>query len=282
MVGAGPGPSATPAVVTGGTRGIGRAIAGALAVRGVPVFLTGKDPERVARAVASLREAGGRADGVALDLADPEVANRLVRAVDAAVGTPHAVILNAGVARAGRFERLGPGELSETLRVNLEAPVAIARAFLPGLLEAGHGHLIFLGSGAADFPPPRLAAYASTKAALRALAASLDLELRERGIRASVVEPIFVRTELGRRPGEATPPLESVARRHPRFVIEPGVVAERVVRLIDRPRPRVSVPAWWGALRVLGLLGSPIVRRALTLAPPRRPADDGPAFSWRE
>ncbi|MGI0131533.1 MAG: SDR family NAD(P)-dependent oxidoreductase [Thermoplasmata archaeon] len=261
-------------VVTGASRGIGRAVSVALARESLHLLLVARAPAALGSVAQVLRDQGATVATLALDVADPRAPDQLIAHVERDGRVPFALVNNAGIAHAHRFERLARDDLDHQVEVNLLGPMRLTHALLPKMLERGRGRFIHLGSGAADFPARRLLVYSATKSALRAFSFGLDLEVRRRGVRSTVVEPIFVRTDLGRRPGDVEAPLERLHRDHPRFVLEPETVASAVVGALHRPRRRVSVPLVWGAGRLLGLAAGPIVRRALELAPPR-PASDG-------
>ncbi|MCI4352066.1 MAG: SDR family NAD(P)-dependent oxidoreductase [Thermoplasmata archaeon] len=268
----GPGPgrpfAGAGAIVTGASRGIGAAIARALAREGVHLLLVARNADRLSTVQSEIASAGGTAAALAQDLTAPEAAERVVQVARERLEAPYLLVNNAGIATAQRFDRRPPGEWEQELVTNLVAPLRLTYAFLPTLLRAGRGHVIFTGSATADRPLPRLAVYSATKAALRGFGRALDLELVRRGVRVSVVEPVYVRTELGRRPTDVEAPLERRAREHPRSALEPEVVACAVVRLLYHPRPVVHVPWTWAASR--GALNAldPILQRRWRLPPP--------------
>lgn len=173
------------ALVTGASRGIGRAIAVALASRGADLVVTsrrGPDLEEVARATA------GRA--IAADLVRSGEVERLIERVRTRLGGAPTVLVNA----AGRFQlvpaaRLEPEELERHLAVNLRAPILLARAFLPEMLSRGRGHLVHIGSVAGRWPFRENAAYAASKYGLRGFHEVLRLELEGTGVRTSLIEP---------------------------------------------------------------------------------------------
>ncbi|HEV2230828.1 MAG TPA: SDR family oxidoreductase [Thermoplasmata archaeon] len=257
------------AVVTGASKGIGRAIAQELGRVGFRLLLVARPGPALERTTNELADAGVEAHPIGLDLADPGAAERVRAAAESAFrGPPYALVNNAGIAVAGRFERLPAEALDRMVAVDLVAPIRLSRAFLPDLLAAGRGHLVHLSSGAADFPPPGLALYATMKSALRSFSVALDLEYRRRGIRSTSIEPTYVRTDLGRRPGDAEAPLEALARRHPRWVLEPRTVARAVERALRSPRARVPVPAIWGPISTAGRIAWPIARHLLEVPGP--------------
>jgi short-subunit dehydrogenase len=247
---AGPRFGGAGAVVTGASRGIGAAIARALSHEEVPVLLVGRDEVRLQEVSAEIAAAGGTASVLVQDLTAPEAAENVTRAATERLRMPYVLVNNAGIATAQRFDRRSREEWERELVTDLLAPLRLTHAFLPVLLRQGRGHVVFIGSASADQPIPRLAVYSGAKAALRGFGRALDLEVARRGVRVSVVEPVYVRTELGRRPGDREAPLERRAREHPRSVLEPEVVARAVVRVLHHPRPLVRVPLAWAVGRL--------------------------------
>ncbi|MFF5989628.1 SDR family NAD(P)-dependent oxidoreductase [Prauserella flavalba] len=223
MIGAG-----TTAVVTGGSSGIGAATASLLARRGCDVLVTGRDPAALDTVA---RHAGARA--CAADLTEPGAAARVL----AAAGEVELLVCNAGVGWAGRLEDMPEADAETLVRVNLLAPVQLVRAVLPGMLERGRGHLVFVSSIAGSMNVAGEAVYSATKAGLDALAASVRGEVTGRGVGVSVVVPGVVDTPFFARRG--TP----YARRRPRPV-PPERVAEALVAAVERNRAEVFVPPW--------------------------------------
>lgn len=256
-------------MVTGASRGIGAAIARAFAAEGFRLFLAGRDRAALEAVAAPLREGGTPVALWAGELLEEGAMDRLAEAARAAVGVPYVLVNNAGAVRAARLELRSPGEVADELRLDLGVPLALARAFLPDLLGRGRGHLLNLGSGIADLPLPRLAVYAAAKSGLRGFSVALDRETRRRGVRSTVLEPIFVRTALGRLPGGGPPPIEAVGRRHPHLVLAPEVVARYAVGALYRPREIVRIPRAWGLLRPLLVAARPLYGNWIGLPPPR-------------
>ena len=258
--------------MTGASRGIGAAIARALAREGLELLLVGRDEVRLSEVSAEIAAAGGKASTLVQDLSAPEAAETVARAGVERLGVPYLLVNNAGIATAQRFDRRPRDEWERELTTDLLAPLRLTYAFLPLLLQRRRGQVIFIGSASADRPLPRLAVYSGAKAAVRGFGRALDLEVARRGVRVSVVEPVYVRTELGRRPSDSEAPLERLAREHPRAVLEPDVVARAVVRLLYHPRPLVRVPLAWAASRLLLEALDPLFDTRRQLPPP---AGDG-------
>ena len=266
------------AVVTGASRGIGRAIARSLAAEGFDLLLVARTRPDLEAVASEARAVGRTADVLPMDVGEPGAPSALFSHLDAVGRVPFVLVNNAGIAVARRLDHLSREDLERQLAVNLVGAVRLTHALLPRMLARGRGRFIHIGSGSADFPAPRLVAYSMTKSALRAFSYGLDLEVRRRGVRSSVLEPIFVRTAFGRRPGDTEAPLERLKREHPHVVLEPEVVARAVVRVLHRPRRRVSLPFSWGTVRLLGLAAGRLARHAIELPAPRAEPGD-PA--WR-
>ena len=182
----------TTAVVTGASRGIGEAIARALAAAGARVALLARDRSRLDAVASDL--AG--AVPIACDLANATDAERGLKRVRASLGVPHIVVNNAGAFALGAIGALPLGEMEQMLDVNLRAPYRVLHGFLPAMRELGRGHLVTVGSVADRAPIPENAVYAATKFGVRAMHEVLLAEIRGTGLRASLVSPSAVDTEL--------------------------------------------------------------------------------------
>lgn len=175
------------ALLTGATGGLGRAIAVALAGRGVGVALSGRKQDALEALAAELPGEGHRV--LVADLAEPGAAEQL--AVGA--GEIDILVANAGLPGAGLMTEFSPEEVSRALRVNLEAPMLLARALYPDMIERGHGHLVFIASLAGKAASPRTSIYNATKFGLRGFALGLRADLGPQGVGVSLVSPGFIR-----------------------------------------------------------------------------------------
>ncbi|MEU6162450.1 3-oxoacyl-ACP reductase family protein [Streptomyces sp. NPDC047130] len=177
------------ALVTGGSRGIGAAVALRLAEEGADVVLTYENgADRAAEVVERIEAAGRRALAVRADSADPEA---LVAAVDeaaAAFGRLDVLVNNAGVFLVGPLDELGPEDIERTLAVNVRAPFTASRAAVRHM-ERG-GRVISIGSNVAERAVfPGLALYAMSKSALVGMTKGLARELGPRGVTVNLVIP---------------------------------------------------------------------------------------------
>jgi ribitol 2-dehydrogenase len=168
------------ALVTGASRGIGAAVAEALAAEGAHVI-------RVAR---SLKDgARGSFEDIACDLTDPAQVERLAARVLQQHGAPAIVVSNAGAFLLRPLETTGIDQLEGQLAVNLRASFSVAKAFLPAMRDAGRGTFITVGSVADHVGFPENAAYAASKYGLRGLHETLVAEFKDTGVRLTLVSP---------------------------------------------------------------------------------------------
>jgi uncharacterized protein len=203
--------SGSTVLLTGATGGLGQAISRALHASGAKLILTGRRTD-VLKPLATELD-GSRT--LSVDLSDPAAIDRLI----SNAGEVNILIANAGVPAAGRLETFTPGEVDRALDVNLRAPVMLAHALLPGMLERGSGHLLFMSSIAGKTTVPGNPLYHATKYGLRGFAAALRADLHDSGVGVSCVFPGFIRdagmfAESGMKlpPGAGTRSPEDVAR----------------------------------------------------------------------
>jgi uncharacterized protein len=172
-------------LLTGASGGIGRAIAFALRQRGARIVLSGRRAEQLDEFAAEL---GGDAEVVPADLSDAGAVAALGRLQDVDV-----LVANAGLPAAGILTSFSPEALDRALDVNLRAPMQLALALLPAMLERGSGHLVFVSSLAGKVASPGGSVYSATKFGLRGFSFSLAQDLRGTGVGATTVFPGFIR-----------------------------------------------------------------------------------------
>jgi short-subunit dehydrogenase len=215
-------------LLTGATGGLGRAIAEAMAERGARLVLSARSREALEALAAELPGEGHSV--LPADLAEPDAAERL--AAEAA-GT-EILVANAGLPGAGKLEDFSAEEVKRALRVNLEAPILLARTLYPAMLEAGSGHLVFVASLSGKAASPRTSVYNATKFGLRGFALGLRSDLAPRGIGVSLVSPGFVR-EAGMFADAGAKPPPGMGTASPRQV------GEATVKAIERNKVEVAV-----------------------------------------
>lgn len=182
-------PRAT-ALVTGASRGIGRAIALRLG-REYRIVAVARDRAALEGLAREIGEAGGECRVIVADLASPEVVRRALAGVEADV-----LVNNAGVMTKKPFAELSPEEWHTMVDVNFNAVFHVTQALLPGMIARGRGHIVNIASIAGRSAFVGGTGYAATKHALLGLSESLMLEVREHGVKVSVVMPGSVATGL--------------------------------------------------------------------------------------
>jgi 3-oxoacyl-[acyl-carrier protein] reductase len=185
------------ALVTGGSRGIGRAVAEMLARVGAKVAVNYRANEAAANeAVEAIRASGGTAVALPADLARPEEAGRLVSETEARLGPLEVLVVNHGIWLRASIEVMTPEQWDETIRVNLGGAYAICHHTARAMIPRGRGAIVTVASTAGQRGEPHYAHYAASKGALLAFTKSLAAELAPRGIRVNAVAPGWVRTDM--------------------------------------------------------------------------------------
>jgi short-subunit dehydrogenase len=212
-------------LVTGATGGIGQAIARAFAARGARLLLTGRRAD-VLEPLAT--EVGGRA--IACDLSDRAEIDTLL----AEAGDVDVLVANAAIPASGELTELTQEEIDKMLEVNLRAPIAIARALAPGMMQRRRGHMVFISSLAGKAASPASSLYSATKFGLRGFALGIREDLRPHGVGASTVLPGFIRDAGMFADAGIELPLGVGTR-------SPEQVAAGVIRAIERNRAEVEI-----------------------------------------
>jgi len=185
------------AIVTGGSSGLGRAIAQAFAERGATLVIAARGAESLAAAAEDMRKRGGDVLAVPTDIRQTDDVERLMATTVERFGRIDVLVNNAASFYAGYFEELTPEEFDRQLAASLIGPMNVTRAVLPVMRKQRSGHIISISSSAGlaagyDF----VTAYAASKFGLEGLMASLHAEVAPFGITTTIVNPGFFRTEL--------------------------------------------------------------------------------------
>ncbi len=216
------------ALLTGATGGLGRAIGRALADRGAKLTLSGRKAEALELLAAELPGDGHRV--LAADLGELGAAEKLA----AEAGPVDVLVANAGLPGSGRLQELTGEQLARTLRVNLEAPMLLAQALEPSMVEKGAGHMVFISSLSGKSATPLSSIYNATKFGLRGFALGLRADLDPLGVGVSIVSPGTIR-EAGMYADSGAKPIPGLGTGSPRQV------ADAVLKAIEHNKVEIAV-----------------------------------------
>ena len=184
------------ALVTGASRGLGRAVAARLAADGFDLALVARDPDALAVLVAELADRGCAAVPFAMDLEDSDAAAGLVDRVEREVGPVSALVNNAGRYAAGSIADTDAETCQRMAAVNATAAMLTCRGAVSYMAERGYGRIVNVSSTAGVTGVPGAIAYAMSKGAVTALTTCLAVEVARRGITVNAVAPGMFRTDM--------------------------------------------------------------------------------------
>lgn len=234
------------AVVTGGSSGIGAAVARRLAGRGWHCVLVGRREDRLQTAAAEI-------DGEyeVCDVADRAAVDRMAASVQKRHPKVGLLVNNAGFSGRGNFLDLTPERIEELVRTNYLGSVWCLLGLLPALEAAAPSHLVNVVSVAGTVA---VGPYSASKHAQLAFSRSVARELRPRGVHVHTINPGFVHTE-------GFPQDWLLRGRFGRVVVGPDFVADRIVRAIERDRAEIFVPRWYRVAALAQALAPGAFRR---------------------
>ncbi|SNZ05494.1 3-oxoacyl-[acyl-carrier protein] reductase [Terribacillus aidingensis] len=206
-------------IITGGGRGIGRAVATALAAEGVHVGLIGRTEENVKTVADSLQEV--KTAYAAADVSSLEDVTAAITKVKEELGGVDILINNAGIAKFGGFMDLDPAEWKQMIDVNLMGVYNATRAVLPDLIEQKSGDIINISSTAGQKGAPATSAYSASKFGVLGLTESLAMEVRKHNIRVTALTPSTVATDMAVE--------NKLTDGNPEKVMQPEDIAEFIV-----------------------------------------------------
>ncbi len=189
------------AIVTGAGRGIGRAIAHALAKEGAAVGLVARTASELESVAVELRALGGRAFVAICDLQDGARLEAALASCEAALGPCEVLVNNAGIVEIAEVTATSRESWERVVAVNLTAPFVACRAVLPGMLARGRGRIVNISSISATMGTPKLASYCASKWGLVGFTKALSEEVKGRGVLVASVLPGSTDTEMLRRSG---------------------------------------------------------------------------------
>jgi len=220
----------TSALITGGTSGIGRAVANKLAKLGVHVLVVGRNAERGEKTISEIRSAGGHADFIASDLRDAASARGVARrAIELGEGHVDILINNAGIYPFGLTHETSEESFDKVYSLNVKVPYFLVAELAPLMAKRGKGAIVNLSTMVADYGAAGMSVYGSSKAAINLLTKTWAAEYGPSGVRVNAVSPGPTRTEGTGSFGEG---LEQLASQAPAGrPATPDEIAEAIVFL---------------------------------------------------
>jgi len=226
-------------VITGGSRGLGLAMARRFGRRGAKLALLARDADELERARAELVKGGLEAQTFTCDVRDPASIADALRRVEGAFGPVDVLVNNAGTIEVGPLESMTEADYEDAMRTHFWGPYHATSFVVPGMRERGHGRIVNISSIGGVLGVPHLAPYSASKFALRGWSESIAAELRKDGVRVTTVCPGLMRTGSARNAtfkGEHRREYAwfSVLDALPFFSISASRAAESIVRACER------------------------------------------------
>ncbi len=239
-------------VITGAARGIGAATARALLARGARVVIGDRDVDVLQKTVSVLSDLGP-VSGHPLDVTDRESFAAFLDKARAQDGHIDVLINNAGVMPVGPFLQQSQQAIRSAIEVNFYGVLNGCQLVLPDMVRRRTGHIVNIASLAGMVAVPGQVVYAGTKFAVVGLSTALADEFAPHGVAVTAVLPTFTNTELisGTSPSAAQKP------------VQPDDVAAAVIKVLDKPKTQVTVPAWGRTVSILAMLLPARARRWL-------------------
>ena len=228
-------------LVTGGSAGIGAALAVGFAKRGATVGICGRRTDRLDEVLARCREHAPGSQAWTIDLSHLDELEAFAQRASDALGGIDVLVNNAGIPKRRPAQTLSTETVDDVTRINYLSPVHLTLALLPEITERA-GRIVFVSSVAARLSPPAEGAYAATKAAISAWAECMKVDLRDTEVGIHVVYPGVIDTELFHLPGNDPLPKTGVE------MLPVDAMVEPVLGAIETGRFEVSVPDWFNGV----------------------------------
>ncbi|MEP5338567.1 MAG: 3-ketoacyl-ACP reductase [Algibacter sp.] len=218
----------TKAIITGGSRGLGKATAIALAKEGVDVGITGRNENTLKETVAELKALGVNATYAKFDVSNYEDVKTGIKSIISTLGSVDILVNNAGIATFGSFNEMPVNEWSQIIQTNLMGLYYVTKEVLPYLLEKNKGDIINVASTAGLSGNANISAYSASKFAVIGLSESLMKEVRKNNIRVCTLTPSTIATDMALELG--------ITDGNEDKVLQPEDFAELIVAGLKLPR----------------------------------------------
>jgi NAD(P)-dependent dehydrogenase (short-subunit alcohol dehydrogenase family) len=225
-------------LVTGASTGIGAALAEGFAARGATVGICARRTDRLEEVLKRCQKYAPDSRAWTIDLNDLDGLGAFAQRASQELGGIDVLVNNAGIPKRKPVFELTPEVVEAVMRINYFSPIRLTLALLPEIVER-RGRLVYLSSVAARLAPPAEGAYGASKAAISAWAESMQVDLRDTGVRVHVVYPGIIDTELFTLPDNDPLPNTGVEALPVEAIVEP------VLTTIEQDRLEVAVPEWF-------------------------------------
>jgi short-subunit dehydrogenase len=241
-------------IITGASRGIGRALAADLGQRGALLGLIARNEEKLVALQDELTSRGVQVSVQAADVCDAVAIADSVRRIESGLGPCGVAIANAGVYRKTSVTNYDAAAANAVLATNLIGASNLFAAVTAGMVERRNGNLAAISSVAGMLGLPGAAAYCASKAGVSRLCDSLRIDLYDRGVRVTAISPGYVDTDM----------ITDEERRTLKHIVPAADAARRIAHAIERGRPALAFP-WqtWLEAKAASLLPFPVYRRVM-------------------
>jgi NAD(P)-dependent dehydrogenase (short-subunit alcohol dehydrogenase family) len=267
------------AIITGGSSGIGAAIAKEIASAGAEVVLADRQVDLAAGVASAIRDRGGKATAAEVDVRSLASMTRVVEETAARLGAVHYFFNNAGIGVGGPMNTYEPRDWDDVFDVNLRGVAYGIQAVYPVMIRQRAGHIVNTASVAGLLPAPGQGGYTATKHAVVGLSKALRIEAKRHGVRVSALCPGVIRTPIltggkyGRLNMEGLSEKRMLGMWEKLRPMDADLFARKVLRAVAQNEGIIVVPGWWKALWYLDRLSPPLSSRLWEAAFVRLQAD---------